>query len=148
VVLSEGGRIGHHGWAGVRGRLPNVCADTFMVMRNHVHRIIPIDDDPCGRGHPALREEPHIVRPSGVTPPLRQEPHIVGPTVTPPLPHLERGDRLRRQRDVQAIAGQRCRCERLWADPLRLVESVVSVHRLRGENAAVHGSGLETGEAT
>jgi hypothetical protein len=133
VVLSEGGRIGHHGWAGVRGRLPNVCADTFMVMRNHVHRIIPIDDDPCGRGHPALREEPHVVRPSGVT---------------PPLPHLERGDRLRRQRDVQAIPGERCRCERLWADPLRLVESVVSVHRLRGENAAVHGSGLETGEAT
>jgi hypothetical protein len=133
VVLSEGGRIGHHGWAGVRGRLPNVCADTFMVMRNHVHRIIPIDDDPCGRGHPALREEPHVVRPSGVTPPLLD---------------LQRGDRLRRQRDVQAIAGQRCRCERLWADPLRLVESVVSVHRLRGENAAVHGSGLETGEAT
>jgi putative transposase len=85
VVFSHIGEIAHETWADVPGHFPNVSIDTFVVMPNHVHGIISIDDDPCRGGvTPPLHDELHIVRPT-VTPPLREEPHIARPTATPPL---------------------------------------------------------------
>jgi len=66
MVLSEAGQIAHDGWAEVPRHFPNVSVDTFVVMPNHVHGIVCIEDDP-GRG--------------GVTPPLQDGPHIVRPTL-------------------------------------------------------------------
>jgi putative transposase len=66
VVLSEAGETARDGWADIPPHFPNVSIDTFVVMPNHVHGSVCIEDDPC-RG--------------GVTPPLHEEPHIVRPTL-------------------------------------------------------------------
>ena len=86
VQETEYGRIAHDFWAQVPVRFPNVTIDTFVVMPNHVHAIVVINEPAPTGGMttggitPPLQEPAHV---GGITPPLREPAHVGG--ITPPL---------------------------------------------------------------
>ncbi len=48
MILSTAGKIADFEWNGIPGRFPGVSLDAFVVMPDHLHGIIIINDDPEG----------------------------------------------------------------------------------------------------
>jgi putative transposase len=49
MALSDFGQIAHHFWTQVPDHFPNTSVDTFIVMPNHIHAVVIIND-PSRRG--------------------------------------------------------------------------------------------------